>query len=73
MFYYFKFDAYLHDVAKSNFKKLGLSHWDNEAKIALFMFTFFVPVVLIFILVSLNAAFWIFNNTLNRLHASELK
>lgn len=71
--YLMRLEEYFTLKSKAAFKYLGLAHWDERVKIAMFMIVVIVPFVIALVFAILAVIFQISNMWFKRSHESEIK
>ena len=56
-----KFEDWVKTTAKKLFKRIGLSHWEESAKVILLLIITMIPICFAFILVLLGLIFGVMN------------
>lgn len=58
----------IHVFSKATFKQLGLSHWDKDVQLLLFLLLTFVPACILAVITTINLGFTLINMGLDRMH-----
>lgn len=72
-FYLTRMEEYFTTESKKVFNKIGLSHWSERVKIAMFMVVILVPIMIILVFATCALIFVIINYVLAFSHNREIK